>query len=160
MTKGTLLVVALGIGAGLAAPSLAEQGHPGHLMVLPDQLEWTDVASLPPGAKIAVLEGDLSKAEPFTMRVQFPPNYTIPLHTHPTVERVTVLSGTLHFGVGDTFDREKAQALPPGTLAVMDSGVSMYGFTGEEPVVIQVNGSGPWGIEYVNAVDDPRKKAD
>ena len=132
----------------------------GHLMVLPDQLEWKDVPSLPPGAKWAALEGDPTKAEPFTMRVQFPANYTIPLHTHPVVERVTVLSGTLHFASGEVFDREKAKPLPPGALAVMGGGVPMYGFTGGEPVVIQVNGVGPWGIDFLNPADDPRKKPD
>jgi quercetin dioxygenase-like cupin family protein len=158
-TRWTRFLVTLGIGLGLAAPLLADHDE-GHLMVLPDQLEWKDVASMPPGAKAAVLEGDPSKADSFTMRIEFPPQYTIPVHTHPAVERVTVLSGTLHFGVGEVFDREKAHDLPPGTLAVMDVGVPMYGFTGEEPVVIQLSGTGPWGIEYLNPEDDPRKGAE
>jgi quercetin dioxygenase-like cupin family protein len=153
-TAVTLLAIALLAPAGVEA---AEGAHAGHLTVLPDQLEWNAVGSLPPGARAAVLEGDPSKAEDFTMRIEFPANYTIPLHTHPAVERVTVLSGTLHFGVGETFDRAQAQALPPGTLAVMGVGVPMFGFTGGEPVVIQLNGRGPWGIEYVNPADDPRQ---
>jgi quercetin dioxygenase-like cupin family protein len=141
-----------------ALPALAGAEGMGHLMVTPDQIEWKDVGSLPAGAKAAVLEGDPAKPEAFTMRLWFPANYTIPLHTHPAVERVTVLEGTLHFGIGEVFDRDKADALPTGTLAVMDVGVAMYGFTGDEPVVIQLNGTGPWGIEYLNPDEDPRKQ--
>jgi len=149
-----------GLLVGGGAPALAEQGTAGHLMVTPDQVEWSEVGSMPAGAKAAVLEGDPSTEGPFTMRILFPANYTIPVHTHPAVERVTVLDGTLYFGLGETFDRERADVLPEGTLAVMDIGVPMYGFTEDEPVVIQLNGTGPWGIEYLDPADDPRQTSD
>lgn len=61
----------------------------------PDALDWKDgPASLPKGAKIAVLEGDPSKEGPFVFRVKVPDGYRIPVHTHPKTERVTVMSGT------------------------------------------------------------------
>lgn len=152
----TSIVLAAGLyGTASAAP--AGEHEEGHLMVKPGELEWGPVGSMPPGATAAVLEGDPSKAEDFTMRIRFPANYVIPLHTHPAVERVTVLTGTLYFGVGDTFDREAADALGPGTLAVMGVGVPMYGYTGDEPSIIQLNGRGPWGIEYLDPEDDPRR---
>ena len=157
--RKTLIVVssiALTVLALAPAESMAVE-EDGHLMVKPDQLQWGPVGSMPPGATAAVLEGDPSKAEDFTMRIKFPANYVIPVHTHPAVERVTVLEGTLYFAVGDTFDRGAAQGFGPGALAVMDVGVPMYGFTGDEPAVIQLNGRGPWGIDYVNPEDDPRK---
>lgn len=159
--KRTLIAltsIALTAGTcGLASATFAGEPAEGHLMVQPDELEWGPVGSMPAGATAAVLEGDPSKAEDFTMRIRFPAGYVIPLHTHPAVERVTVLEGTLYFGVGDTFDRDAADALEPGALAVMDVGVPMYGFTGDEPAVIQLNGRGPWGIEYLNPEDDPRR---
>lgn len=154
LTTGVFTAVLAMLGT---AAALRAEVEGGHLMVLPDQLSWSAVASMPPGATMAILEGDPSKPEAFTMRIRFPANYTIPLHTHPAVERVTVLDGTLHFGVGETFDRANAHAMPPGTLAVMGTGVPMYGFTGSEPVVIQLNGVGPWGIEYSDPADDPRR---
>lgn len=155
ITIGLMVTSVAAVGA--FASDVASEVADGHLMVLPDELEWSEVGSMPPGATAAVLEGDPSKADDFTMRIRFPASYTVPVHTHPAVERVTVLSGTLYFGVGDTFDRDAAQSMPPGTLAVMDVGVPMYGFTGDEPVVIQLNGTGPWGIEYVDPEDDPRR---
>lgn len=159
MTRGALVAtLAVVLAAGLPVAAPAGEGHAGHMLVTPDEIQWAEAPSLPSGAKVAVLEGDPAGDGDFTLRVSFPPGFTIPLHTHPTVERVTVLEGTFYLGIGDTVDRDKAEALPAGSLAVMDSGVVMFGYTGEEPTVIQVNGTGPWGVDYVNPEDDPRKQ--
>lgn len=159
MTRGALvatLAVVLAVGLPVASP--AGEGHAGHTLVTPDEIQWAEAPSLPSGAKVAVLEGDPAGDGVFTMRVSFPAGYSVPLHTHPTVERVTVLDGTFYVGVGDSFERDKAEALPEGSLVVMDAGVVMFGYTGEEPTVIQINGTGPWGIDYVDPEDDPRKQ--
>ena len=51
-------------------------------------LKWVDgPPSLPPGAKVAVLEGDPSKPGPFVMRARLPDGYKIPPHTHPHMIR-------------------------------------------------------------------------
>lgn len=71
-----------------------------HLMIKPADLKWADVPSLPAGAKIAVVEGKMSEAQAFTVRLSFPANYKLPAHWHPAVERVTVLSGTFYMGIG------------------------------------------------------------
>lgn len=160
MKKTLIVLAAVVLAAAASAPVAASPaGEPaeGHLMVGPDELEWNPVGSMPAGATAAVLEGDPGSEDDFTMRIRFPADYVIPLHTHPAVERVTVLEGTLYFAVGDTFDRSQAEALPPGALAVMEPGVPMYGFTEDEPVVIQLNSRGPWGIQYVNPEEDPRQ---
>jgi hypothetical protein len=39
----------------------------------------------------------------------------------------------------------------------MPAGTPMFGPTKEE-TVIQLQGIGPWGLNYVNPNDDPRKK--
>src|SRR5712664_3729915 len=75
--------------------------HGDHRIVSPHDLNWSDVPSLPAGAKIAVIEGPMSEPVAFTVRLKFPANYQIPAHSHPAVERVTVLSGTFNMGVGD-----------------------------------------------------------
>lgn len=151
------IAAALLCGIGGAAAS-EEQQAPAHVMVTPDDLDWQPVPSLPEGARGAVLEGNPAAEGPFTMRLSLPAGYTIPVHTHPVTERVTVLSGTFHIGVGETLDRAAAHALPAGGLMVMEGGLAMYGFTGDEPTVIQLNGDGPWGITYLDPGDDPRKK--
>lgn len=127
----------------------------GHTMVTPSDLEWGPVGSMAPGAEISIIEGDLAKEEPFTMRLKIPADYVIAPHIHPAYERVTVLSGTFHFAHGKEVDRDKASALPEGSVAIMSPGDPMFGYT-EEEVVIQLHGTGPWGIEYLNPEDDPR----
>jgi Domain of unknown function (DUF4437) len=131
--------------------------HSGHVMFTPADLQWADIPSLPGGAKLAVIEGPITEAVPFTFRIKFPANFKVPPHWHPAVERVTVLSGTLHLGRGDTFDEAKTKALPAGSISIMEPKIHHFGWTGEETVV-QLSGMGPWGITYVNPADDPRKK--
>jgi hypothetical protein len=141
-----------------AAPVLAESEHAGHISIVPSEIKWTDAPSIGPGAKIAVLEGDLKQAVPFTMRIKVPANLKIPVHTHPVFERVTVLSGTFHLGIGDKFDPSKAKAYPVGAVAMMPPGMPMFAYTEKEESVLQLHGTGPWGITYLNPEEDPRKK--
>ena len=131
--------------------------HGDHRMVSPNDLKWNDVPSLPPGAKIAVIEGPMSEPVPFTVRLKFPANYQIPAHWHPAVERVTVLTGTIHMGIGDKFDRQNTTPLSAGSMGIMQPKTNHFVWTQEE-VIVQLNGTGPWGVTYVNPADDPRKK--
>jgi quercetin dioxygenase-like cupin family protein len=151
-----LVARSLAVVALLAAP-IAAQAQGGHIMALPNDLKWADVPSLPPGAKIAVIKGSMSQPGPFTIRLKFPANYQIPPHSHPAIERVTVLSGTFNMGSGDTLDRAKTHALPAGGIVIIPIGSNHYAWTAEETIV-QLNGIGPWGVTYVNPADDPRKK--
>lgn len=129
----------------------------GHIMMTPQDLNWTDVGSLPPGAKLAVIEGPLTEAVPFIIRLKMPANYDIPAHWHPAIEHVTVISGTFYMGLGDKLDAAKAKPLSTGSVAIMQPGTRHFALTKEETIV-QVHGVGPWAINYVNPADDPRKK--
>lgn len=123
-----------------------------------DALKWKDgPPSLPPGAQIAILEGNPAKPGPFVFRVKVPDGYKIPPHTHPKSERVTVISGTFNLGMGDTFDATKTEALPAGTYGTWPAGMKHFVWVKGETVV-QFHGDGPWVIEYLNPADDPRKK--
>lgn len=123
-----------------------------------EEIEWRDgPPSLPPGAKIARLEGDPGKEGPFVFRVKVPDGYRIPLHTHPKTERVTVISGTFNIGMGDKFDKEKTKPMTAGTYGYWKAGMKHFVWIKGETVV-QFHGMGPWAIQYVNADDDPRNK--
>jgi len=128
-----------------------------HKMVTPADLKWEQAPGLPKGAMVAVIEGPLDQAVPFTMRGKLPANIIISPHWHPAVERVTVLSGTLHMGFGDKFDKTKTMPLGPGSVSIMQPKSIHFVWTDTETVV-QLHGTGPWGITYVNPDDDPRKK--
>ena len=143
--------------AGLAAPPVWAQSGSPHMMMMPDEMKWADIPSLPPGAKISVLEGPLGEAVPVTFRLKFPGNYQIPAHWHPGIEHVTVISGTFNMGMGDKLDNTKTMALSAGGVAIMQPKTPHFAWTKDETIV-QVHGMGPWGVTYVNPADDPRKK--
>jgi quercetin dioxygenase-like cupin family protein len=122
----------------------------------PTAVEWkAGPAALPPGAKMAVLEGDPTKEGPFVVRFQFPDGYHVPPHTHPKTERVTVISGILHLSTGETLDRSSAKKLPAGSFGYWPAGMKHTAWS-EGETVIQLYGTGPWQINYVNPADDPR----
>lgn len=123
-----------------------------------DTMEWKEgPPSLPPGAKIAVLEGDPSKEGPFVFRVKAPDGYRIPPHTHPKTERVTVISGTFNIGMGEKFDATATKPMPAGTYGYWETGMKHFVWIKGETIV-QFHGMGPWKIEYVNPEDDPRNQ--
>jgi len=128
-----------------------------HFMVEPNDLKWADVPTLPPGAKVAVIEGPLNEAVPFMMRLKFPANYKIPAHWHPAIEHLTVLSGTFNMGIGDKLDVTKTKTLSVGGIMIIQPKIPHFAWTKEE-VMVQVHGVGPWGVAYVDPADDPRKK--
>jgi quercetin dioxygenase-like cupin family protein len=107
--------------------------------------------------KIAVIEGRLTEAVPIMFRLKFPANYKVRPHRYPGIENVTVISGTLNLGMGETFDAAKTHALTPGSVAIMPPGTPHFVWTSEETIG-QVHSVGPWSVTYVNPADDPRKK--
>ncbi len=132
--------------------------HEGRVTVQPGTIEWRKgPASLPPGAEMSVLEGDPTASGPFTMRMRLPRNYIVPPHYHPAFERVTVISGRLHMGMGEKIDMGSATTLTAGSFSMMPPGMRHFAHTLEE-TVLQVNGNGPWRVVYVNSSDDPRNK--
>ncbi|MDQ5856684.1 MAG: cupin domain-containing protein [Acidobacteriota bacterium] len=136
----------------------AAKKMPAHVMVTPGDIRWVDAPpSMPPGAKVAVLEGDPSKPEYFAMRIKAPGGYKFMPHWHPNVERFTVLSGTFHLGLGDTFTETGAQAMTAGSYATLQPKVHHYGWT-EGETELHLTTLGPWKRVYVNPADDPSKK--
>ena len=132
--------------------------HAGITLNPPDGLKWqAGPPSLPKGAQIAVLEGDPSKEGPFVFRVKAPDGYRIPPHTHPKMERVTVISGQFNIGMGEKFDEKALQPMPAGTYGYWEPGMKHFVLIKGETVA-QFHGTGPWTIQYVNPADDPRNQ--
>ena len=127
-----------------------------HKVMSPSDLKWGEMPpGLPSGAKMAVLNGDPTKAGPFTVRMQAPAGYKVQPHTHPTAERLTVISGTFRIGMGDTFDEAATQEMSAGGYAVLPAGMSHFVATTSDSI-IQIDSEGPFQINYVNPTDDPR----
>jgi quercetin dioxygenase-like cupin family protein len=126
--------------------------------VTPGALIWKDNPNLPKGGQTAVLLGDPTKAgEVVVVRVKFPANYVVPPHTHPYDETVTVMSGSVGFGMGEKLEKtgELAKA---GNFHALPAKHAHFVWTGNEEAILQVQYIGPAGIDYINPADDPRKR--
>jgi quercetin dioxygenase-like cupin family protein len=134
----------------------AATGMPEHKIVAPSELQWADAPpGLPASAKLAVLDGDPGKPGSFTIRFQLPADYKVMPHTHPSAEHITVISGKLNIGMGEKFDQSATHEMAASSFGVMPAGMTHFVWTGE-PTVIQIHGTGPFKIKYVNPADDPR----
>lgn len=138
-----------------AAPAAKPASETTMVEVQAKDLKWGDVPpSLPKGAKIAVLQGDLVSG-PWTIRAELPAKYKIMPHTHPTMEHVTVISGTCGLGMGEKVDEKAMTKLGPGGFAALPADMVHYAVAVSK-TVIQVHGVGPFEIKYVDPKDDPR----
>jgi len=121
-------------------------------------LKWMDgPPGLPSGSKFAVVSGDPGKEGAFVIRAKFPAGYAVPAHHHPTEERVAVLSGRLGYGMSDKLDKAHAKTLSAGHHVVMKADMNHWVFA-RSAAMIQVGGTGPFQIVYVDPKDDPRTK--
>ncbi|HXV11088.1 MAG TPA: cupin domain-containing protein [Burkholderiales bacterium] len=119
--------------------------------------KWVNApASLPEGAKMAMLQGDLAKPGAFSFQLKLPAGYQLKPQSSPAINRLFVISGALNFGTGEKFDSARTVPLYSG-YAHWPSNGSYFAFTKEETVV-EIEGVGPWVVNYVNAADDPSAK--
>ena len=102
----------------------------------------------PMSQDVEILHGDPEKAgEPFVMRIRELPGGVIPPHRHPVDEHITVVQGTLYFGVGEIFDYAAMKELKVGSYAFIPKGSTMFGYT-PEAAIVQVHGVGPFHIHW------------
>jgi quercetin dioxygenase-like cupin family protein len=127
------------------------------VIITPAQLVWMDVP-LVQGGQAAVLFGNPTKAGTTIMRFKFPANRQTPAHTHPYAEIVTIISGSIGYGEGNTFDTAKGELGKPGTFAIVPAQQAHFVWTENEEAIVQIQFEGPASTNYVNAADDPRSK--
>ena len=138
----TIVKVIMVLLAAVTASSIAHaQGKP--VIFTPTNILWENdtepVATK--GLMVAVLYGDPSKTEPYVVLVKFPAGSSFPLHTHPNVENVTVLRGTLGMTFGSS-NKSKGKLLPPGSFVSLPANTSHFVWASKE-VVIEISGNGP-----------------
>jgi hypothetical protein len=160
----TKLFIALGIvgmlctAGHLVTMAAHGDGHDKNVFT-PETIPWGPPPPfLAPGAQLAVIEGNPAAATgDYTVRLKMPDGYRIAPHWHPQRENVTVISGTFKVGMGDSFDKDKMGSFPAGSFAYLDPDMHHYAMASGE-VIVQVHGSAPLQINYVNPADDPSKK--
>jgi len=124
----------------------------------PDEIQYGPApAFLPPGAQLAVLEGNPMGVGEYTIRLKAPDGYKIAPHWHPRRENVTVIAGTIKVGMGDKFDESKMMSFPAGSFAFLDPSMHHYAMMSGETTV-QIHGTAPVKFNYINPADDPSKK--
>jgi hypothetical protein len=139
-----LIVLAFGAPAAHAQEATAAAGD----------LRWVSApASLPTGAKVAMLRGDLAKPGAFVFRLKLPAGYQLKPQSSPAIDRMIVVSGAFNLGTGEKFDNARTMPLYTGYAHWPNKG-PFFAFTKEETVV-EIQGVAPWAVNYVNAADDP-----
>lgn len=153
--KQLFAVAVAAVGLALAGTSSGAGAAEHHMVKGNTDVKWGDgPAAFPAGLKFAVIDGDPASTGPLTVRLRMPAGYKIAPHWHPTDEHVTVLSGTLSLGMGDTVDKAHSAALSAGGYAVAPANMHHYAWT-KTGATIQVHMMGPFAITYVNPADDP-----
>jgi|SRR5262245_7048680 len=150
----TVPFAALALTLAFAAPSMAQATH---LEVPADKVQWGPAPPvLPTGAQLAVLEGNPAEKGAIVMRLKLPANYNIPAHWHSTTERITVLSGSFHVGMGDKLDKQQSETLDAGGFLSLPAKMHHFAWT-SAPTVVQINLEGPFDLNYINPGDNPVK---
>jgi quercetin dioxygenase-like cupin family protein len=141
----TLLAAMIAILA-VSATARAQEAAPSETVARPADLTWNPGGGGYAEAEFAGVFGRSGAAEPFVFRMRMPASWTMPAHRHDTAEHITVLSGTLTMKY--TADGEPV-TLPPGSFVSVPAGNPMWAWTGDDPVEIQVHGTGPFSTTPV-----------
>ncbi|WP_420862564.1 cupin domain-containing protein [Algirhabdus cladophorae] len=132
------LSAAIGLCASIA---LAEEPK----IVIHEEISWRAMGNS--GMEMAVLTGDPRTAAPYSFMVKMPQGTRIPPHSHPDVWRhSTIISGTLLWAFGDTFDEAAMVALTPGSFWTEPSGANHYGWARDGDVLAVGTAMGPSGM--------------
>lgn len=142
----------------LAAATLAARPFASHTAPSGEPKWGPAPAIFPPGAQMAVMQGDPGTSALFTVRLRFPDGYRIAPHTHPTDENLTVISGTFHVGMGKTFETKGMTTLSSGAFVAAPANMAHYA-RAQGPTIVQVHALGPFAMTYVNPADTPRAVA-
>jgi quercetin dioxygenase-like cupin family protein len=150
-----MVVVSLALLASATVPGFAQDKMV--LLAGPSDVKWQPAPpDLPKGAELAVLAGDPTKSGPFVVRLKLPADYQIPAHHHSTTENVTVISGSLHAGMGDKLDKQTSKGFDPGGFVSMPANMNHFAWAAD-PTIIQIAAEGPFDIIYVDPANDPTK---
>ena len=117
--------------------------------VTPEQVRWFTPPYYTDGRQRARLFGDSSQNGAWVDRVKIPAGKRVLAHTHPRDEMVTVIRGTWYLGAGERFDAAKLKGYPAGSFIVIPAGVPHFVATREGPVIVQLNGTGTFGTDYI-----------
>ena len=115
----------------------------------PEQMQWLTPSNYKDGRQRARLLGDSSQGGAWVDRIKIPGGSRSLPHTHSQDEQITVIEGTWYLGEGEKFDSAKLKGYPAGSFIVVPAGVPHFVATKEGTVIVQVNGTGKVGTQYL-----------
>ena len=136
----SLLIVSL--------PAVAAASAPAPTIITPSQVHWTAMPKAS-GVQMATLFGNPSASGPYIFRLRLQNGAKFPPHFHNDTERVTVISGTLLVGLGNTMNVSKMIALPAGSIVSIPAGVHHYAMA-RGLTILQLDGTGPFTMTAVH----------
>jgi len=143
MRKRLVFLVVAAVVAAVSAVAFAQGTLTTLFTLTPSEMKFV-ADSANPAFVSSVLVGDPSKAGIYAIRLKLPANLKIEPHSHSEAWRIaTVLSGTLYYAQGDTFDESKLKALGPGSELVEPKDVPHFAMTKNDEVMLHIVGEGP-----------------
>ncbi|HEY2339064.1 MAG TPA: hypothetical protein VGH75_00880, partial [Steroidobacteraceae bacterium] len=87
-----------------ATPAVTWTAESGKVIgLIPEQVRWFTPPYYKDGRQRAQMYGDSSRGGAWVDRVKMPVGVSVPAHTHPHDELVTVIEGTWYLGEGERF---------------------------------------------------------
>jgi quercetin dioxygenase-like cupin family protein len=148
-TKLTIRWIAIAVILAASAAAIARDQLATLIALTPADMKFVaDVVQ--PGLSTSILVGDPAKRGVYAVHSKLPPNFKLAPHSHAEPWRIaTVLSGTLYYSAGDTFDVSKLKALGPGSVLVEPRGAAHFAMTKGEAVLLHIVGEGPAGVTAI-----------
>lgn len=97
-------------------------------------------------AETATVAGAQNAAGLYTIRVKIGKGGSIPPHTHPDARILTVVSGEVWYGFGETVDLAKAKLYATGAVFVAPANAPHWAQATTSDVIYQEAGMGPTGF--------------
>ena len=112
----------------------------------PNTFKWH---ILPSGVKYVKFIGDPSKKGEFTVRRLIPAHFNSSPHFHYYDSKITVLSGVLHIGITNKFDKKLTHSYPAGSFLIVPARAVHIVWT-DSPVMLQLTEVGPRLTKFIN----------
>ncbi len=115
------------------------------VIVLHEDLAWRAIGNS--GMEMAVLTGDPTQAGPYSVMLKVPKGALLHLDALSSAWRhSTIISGTLAWITGNSFEEGSMTALPPGSFWTVPSDANQRGWAWDGDVLAVVTAMGPSGM--------------
>jgi len=138
MLRSRVFLTAL---AFAALTSIASAGTTP-VIVSPDTAKWQPVSNFKGWQMAAIVGNPETPGAYYAYFLKAPAGAKAPPHFHKMTENVTVISGAVMFGLGDTIDLAKVKTFGPGTFVSIPAGAHHYAVI-KSDAIIEVSGIGP-----------------